>query len=335
MFRLEGQSRLPDVPLILARTGFIPEGFMDLIALSRLGGRHLVTLHLLLDSQSVTRTAERLCTTPSTVSKTLNQLRDLLGDQLLYRQGNQLLLTPFAERLGPTLHRLLSELNGLTCQSAFDPRQWQGTLKLGLRESVMTWPVGPLLGQLMQQVPGLVPEIWSKDEQGLAALAAGRLDFVILPHDQSQPLPRHPGLVWETLREDQLVCLLRADHPALSRPWDLDAYLSWRHLAIRDSELANPFFEQSLAQQQARRQIGATLPDFTSAAALLPHTDLILTAIGGWATQIATHSRLVIRPVPFDYGRVSHSLVWYGPAGENPAHRWLRQQLHALANALA
>ena len=52
---------------------------MDLIALSRLGGRHLVTLHLLLDNQSVTRTAERLCTTPSTVSKTLNQLRDLLG----------------------------------------------------------------------------------------------------------------------------------------------------------------------------------------------------------------------------------------------------------------
>ena len=32
---------------------------MDLIALSRLGGRHLVTLHLLLDSRSVTRSAAR------------------------------------------------------------------------------------------------------------------------------------------------------------------------------------------------------------------------------------------------------------------------------------
>ncbi len=175
---------------------------MDLIALSRLGGRHLVTLHLLLDNQSVTRTAERLCTTPSTVSKTLNQLRDLLGDQLLYRQGNQLLLTPMAERLAPTLHRLLGELNGLTRQNAFNPQQWQGSLRLGLRESVMTWPVGPILGQLMKEVPGMVPEIWNKDEQGLEALAAGKLDFVILPHDQSQPLPRQPGLVWETLREE-------------------------------------------------------------------------------------------------------------------------------------
>ncbi|WCH27820.1 LysR family transcriptional regulator [Aeromonas salmonicida] len=306
---------------------------MDLIALSRLGGRHLVTLHLLLDSQSVTRTAERLCTTPSTVSKTLNQLRDLLGDQLLYRQGNQLLLTPFAERLGPTLHRLLSELNNLTSQGGFDPQTWQGQLRFALRESSMVWPMGPILGQLMQEVPGLVPNVWNKDEQGLTALAAGKLDFVILPHDQSQPLPRQPGLVWETLREDRLVCLLRADHPALDKPWDLDAYLSWRHIAIRDQELANPFFEQSLAQLQVRRQIGATLPDFGSASALLRQSDLILTAIEGWALQSAALG-LAIRPVPFDYGAVTHSLVWYGPAGEEPALRWFRQRILTLAREL-
>ncbi|RAJ07319.1 LysR family transcriptional regulator [Aeromonas salmonicida] len=306
---------------------------MDLIALSRLGGRHLVTLHLLLDSQSVTRTAERLCTTPSTVSKTLNQLRDLLGDQLLYRQGNQLLLTPFAERLSPTLHRLLSELNNLTSQDSFDPQTWQGQLRFALRESSMVWPMGPILGQLMQEVPGLEPNVWNKDEQGLTALAAGKLDFVILPHDQSQPLPRQPGLVWETLREDRLVCLLRADHPALDKPWDLDAYLSWRHIAIRDQELANPFFEQSLAQLQVRRQIGATLPDFGSASALLRQSDLILTAIEGWALQSAALG-LAIRPVPFDYGAVTHSLVWYGPAGEEPALRWFRQRILTLAREL-
>ncbi len=306
---------------------------MDLIALSRLGGRHLVTLHLLLDSQSVTRTAERLCTTPSTVSKTLNQLRELLGDQLLYRQGNQLLLTPFAERLGPSLHRLLSELNSLTSQGGFDPATWQGQLRFALRESSMVWPMGPILGQLMQEVPGLVPNVWNKDEQGLTALAAGKLDFVILPHDQSQPLPRQPGLVWETLREDRLVCLLRADHPALDKPWDLDAYLSWRHIAIRDQELANPFFEQSLAQLQVRRQIGATLPDFGSASALLRQSDLILTAIEGWALQSAALG-LAIRPVPFDYGAVTHSLVWYGPAGEEPALRWFRQRILTLAREL-
>ena len=243
------------------------------------------------------------------------------------------MLTPFAERLGPTLHRLLSELNNLTSQGGFDPETWQGQLRFALRESSMVWPMGPILGQLMQEVPGLVPNVWNKDEQGLTALAAGKLDFVILPHDQSQPLPRQPGLVWETLREDRLVCLLRADHPALDKPWDLDAYLSWRHIAIRDQELANPFFEQSLAQLQVRRQIGATLPDFGSASALLRQSDLILTAIEGWALQSAALG-LAIRPVPFDYGAVTHSLVWYGPAGEEPALRWFRQRILTLAREL-
>lgn len=306
---------------------------MDLIALSRLGGRHLVTLHLLLDTRSVTRSAERLCTTPSTVSKTLNQLRELLGDQLLYRQGNQLLLTPFAERLGPTLRRLLGELNGLTSQEGFAPANWQGELNLAMRESSMIWPMGAVLGQLMQEVPGLMPVVRNKDEQGLAALAAGKLDFVILPHDQSQPGVNQPGLVWETLREDELVCLMRAAHPALTRPWDLDAYLSWRHIAIRDQELADPFFEQSLAQRQVRRRLGATLPDFGSAAALLRQSDLILTAVKGWATRACTQG-LVSRPVPFDYGAVTHSLVWYGPLGEDSALRWFRQRILQLAREL-
>lgn len=306
---------------------------MDLISLSRLGGRHLVTLHLLLDSRSVTRSAERLCTTPSTVSKTLNQLRELLGDQLLYRQGNQLLPTPFAERIGPGLRRLLGELNGLTGQEGFAPASWQGELTLAMRESSMIWPMGPVLGKLMQEVPGLVPVIRNKEEQGLAALAAGKLDFVILPHDQSQPGPGQPGLVWETLREDRLVCLLRDDHPALAGHWDLDAYLSWRHIAIRDNELADPFFEQSLAQLQVRRQIAATLPDFGSAAALLRQSDLILTAIEGWTDQAAPQG-LASRPVPFDYGAVTHSLVWYGPMGGDPALRWFRQRILQLAREM-
>ena len=126
---------------------------------------------------------------------------------------------------------------------------------------------------------------------------------------------------------------MRADHPALTHPWDLDAYLSWRHIAIRDQELADPFFEQSLAQRQVRRRLGATLPDFGSAAALLRQSDLILTAVKGWATRACTQG-MVSRPVPFDYGAVTHSLVWYGPLGEDPALRWFRQRILQLAREL-
>jgi hypothetical protein len=84
---------------------------------------------------------------------------------------------------------------------------------------------------------------------------------------------------------------------------------------------------------QVRRQISATLPDFGSAAALLRQSDLILTAVKGWAGQAMSRD-LVIRPVPFDYGAVTHSLVWYGPAGEEPARCWFRQRILQLAREL-
>ncbi|WP_180795043.1 LysR family transcriptional regulator, partial [Vibrio parahaemolyticus] len=49
---------------------------MDYIALSRISLKHLTVLHMLLTTHSVTQAAERLCVTPSSVSKTLSQLRE-------------------------------------------------------------------------------------------------------------------------------------------------------------------------------------------------------------------------------------------------------------------
>lgn len=72
---------------------------MDLAKLSRISMKHLITLHVMLDTLSVTASAERLCLSPSSVSKTLSQLRDSLNDELFYRNGNSLVATPLAKRL--------------------------------------------------------------------------------------------------------------------------------------------------------------------------------------------------------------------------------------------
>ena len=106
------------------------------------------------------------------------------------------------------------------------------------------------------------------------------------------------------------------DHPALAGPWDLDAYLSWRHIAIRDQELAGPFFEQSLAQLQVRRQIAATLPDFGSAAALLRQSDLILTAVKGWDPGLWPGAGEPPRPLRLRRRDPQPGVVW--PLGAIP-----------------
>lgn len=49
---------------------------MDYLHLSRVSLKHLTVLHVMLNTHSVTQTAEQLYVTPSSVSKTLSQLRD-------------------------------------------------------------------------------------------------------------------------------------------------------------------------------------------------------------------------------------------------------------------
>ncbi len=100
---------------------------MDLIKLSRISMKHLITLHVMLDTLSVTDCAQRLCVSPSSVSKTLSQLRDTLNDELFYRNGNRLVSTPLARRLGPTVHQMISDMNQIMTQEEFDVANYAGS----------------------------------------------------------------------------------------------------------------------------------------------------------------------------------------------------------------
>lgn len=59
----------------------------------------LVNLHVLLDACNVSRAAERLNMSQSTISKCLGQLREIFDDPLLVRVGNRLEATPRATQI--------------------------------------------------------------------------------------------------------------------------------------------------------------------------------------------------------------------------------------------
>ncbi|MGF1682979.1 LysR family transcriptional regulator [Photobacterium minamisatsumaniensis] len=300
---------------------------MDLIKLSRISMKHLITLHVMLDTLSVTASAERLCLSPSSVSKTLTQLRDNLNDELFYRHGNQLVATPLARRLGPTVHQMINEMNQMLTQEAFDPASYQGRFSLAMRESTFELIAAKLTARVLAQSPGMRLEIWSRDSMGFESLSKGRLDFIILPHDKSQPPSSHNNLVWESLIEDEMVCLMNADHPLADQPLTIENYLSYGHVGIMDNDLNVPFFEMQLAQQHQKRKIAVNVADFGGAALMCRHSDLLFTCSQKWAEVALQAKGLITKPLPFNYGEVSYSLVWHQPSMNDPAQRWLYEQI--------
>ncbi len=300
---------------------------MDYITLSRISLKHLTVLHMLLTTHSVTQTAERLCVTPSSVSKTLSQLRETLKDDLFYRDGTRLVPTPLATNIGPTIHGILSSMNGLLHQGSFNPAYYQGGFSIAMRESTLEL-FAPVLEHLSMQLGShAVLNVHSKDEMSFDALIRGQIDFLLLPHDLSQPPTHNKDLVWQTILKDELICLMRKSHPLAGKPITIESYLSARHIGIHDRDLAKPFFEQSLQQNHQKRNIAMRVADFGSAAVMCHHSDYLFTGSKRWARAARQTQGLIELPLPFDFDDMSYSLVWNKASLNDPALQWLHEQL--------
>ncbi|MGI2258820.1 LysR family transcriptional regulator [Shewanella sp. GXUN23E] len=306
---------------------------MNYLALSRVSMKHLAVLQLMLRSQSVTLAAERLCVSPSSISKTLSQLREILDDELFYREGNQLTPTPYAISLAPAVQDILARVNGLVAQGEFDPQNWVGQFSLSMRASTLEL-FARQLALLSQSLPSSVEfNIFAKEQLGFDALLRGEVQFLLLPHDITQPPVLHRDLVWQTLVTDELVCLMRRQHPLAQLPLTQERYLSFRHIGIHDRELAEPYFIQHLTHNVHARDVALTVADFGGAAMLCHHTDYLLTCSRRWAQQASQARDLLQQPLPFDYGQVGYSLVWNRNSLKDPALQWLQQELLARLSA--
>ncbi|WP_028769373.1 LysR family transcriptional regulator [Shewanella fidelis] len=301
---------------------------MDLVKLSRISMKHLITLHVMLDTLSVTASAERLCLSPSSVSKTLSQLRLSLDDELFYRHGNRLVATPMARRLGPSVHQIINDMNQLVTQEAFNPAQYEGRFSLAMRESTFELLAAKFCAHVFNQAPNIRLDIVAKDSVGFEGLIKGNLDFIVLPHDRSQPPILRHELVWQTIINDEMVCLMHPAHPLVNKAQlTMHDYLSYSHIGISDTDLNTPFFELQLAQQQLNRAVPISVADFGSAALLCHHSELLFTCSRRWAEGALQAQGLVVKPLPLDYGEVAYSLVWHKQSINDPAHRWLYEQL--------
>ncbi|GAA5644422.1 MULTISPECIES: LysR family transcriptional regulator [Vibrio] len=300
---------------------------MDYIALSRISLKHLTVFHVLLNTHSVTATAQQLCASPSGISKVLSQLRSLLKDELFYRDGTRLVPTPFALSMGPTVHGILSSMNGVLHHGEFDPQQYSGDFAIGMRGSSVEL-FAPLLSHIAEQLNGACRlNLYAKEQLGFEALLRGQADFIILPHDISQPPTHIKDLVWKVILDDEMVCLMNAAHPLADTALTIDSYLSYQHVGVHDRELSRPFFEQQLAQHHRARDIALSVADFGAAAIMCQHMPYLFTCSKRWANVACQTRSLIQKNLPFDYGHVAYSLVWNKQSLNDPAQNWLHQQL--------
>lgn len=295
--------------------------------LSRLDLNLLVVFDALMRERNVTRAARRVFLSQPAASHALNRLRDALGDPLFVRNGRDMTPTPRAEALAPVVRDLLAGLDEALHGASFTPANLDQTFRLALPD-IAEWVLLPrLLPWLRREAPRARLALQDLDlDEFQAQMAKGELDVALVTD-----VPMRPGLHRKLLvREERVVGVMRAGHPAVKSPPGRDALRKWPRLAVTLSggRMASPIENSPLARKHLG-EIQVSTAHITSAAASLQNSDLVL-VIGELAgTTLAQLFGLKLVPLPVRLPPVESSLVWHERTHRDPAQRWFRETILA------
>jgi DNA-binding transcriptional LysR family regulator len=301
--------------------------------LTRINANLIVSLDLLLREQSLTRAAEHLGVTPSAMSHTLRQLRELFGDPLLIRTSHGLRPSPRAERLSEPLRRALRTLErALVSDARFEPASAERHFVVAAPDFLSTLIVPPLLSLLSREAPRIEVEVrLSQRRASLWQLEEGELDLLL-----GAVIGELPGLRRGHLYDDHFVCIARKAHPAVGKRLTLETFARLPHALISISDDRSPsWVDERLAELGHRRFVQLRTRYFTSVPLVIAQSDLVATVPYQLARYFAARAPLRLHDPPIPLPQYAEEQLWHERFDQDPAHRWFRAAVQRATREVA
>ena len=131
--------------------------------------------------QSISRAAEVLCITQSTLSQYLSKLESEIGVKLFDRQRNGMMLTPAGTLYVDTAKRMIEEKNELYNQIADIAKGQTGSFSVGITPHWGSMVISQIIGRFTAVYPGVTIKIKEDTAEPLIrSLQDGSLDMAIM-----------------------------------------------------------------------------------------------------------------------------------------------------------
>lgn len=295
--------------------------------ISQLDLNLLRVLEALFEEASVGRAATRLRLSQPAVSNALSRLRLALGDPLFVRSREGMMATERARRLrGPITSALRQLEHALDAPGGFDPLTSKRNFVIAASDHAQLL-VLPRLAKVLQRCTGLGLKVLAPPRDfPLRELESGELDLTLGAFDLA-PGDRVPrGLKRQLLVEERFVIAGRKGHPAFKEPLPRLILRPQLHVAPRGGTEGG--FERTT---RARRNIVLFMPHYLSTPWTLASTDLLAALPERVGRLFAAQFAITLRPVDLPGARIKLHQVWHPVRQEEPAHRWLREQVRRAA----
>lgn len=288
----------------------------------------LHTLQALLLTGSVTAAARTLETSQPAVSRTLARLREVFGDPLFVPVGRSLQRTTLADQLVPRVEQALSSLGRLFDRPSdpAQPSQAERVVTIAASDLATAVIVTPWVNWLRTEAPGIVVRVVPVSPASMSPLAQESLDLAIAPR---LPIDGIEQFVFRQLTTDQLVCVVRPDHPKARARLTLDEYLRLEHVVVSNARNNVSPVDLALYHLGKTRRVVASVPTFLSALHLVAATNCAA-ALPSRLVKSAP-LKLIARKLPLALDPSILHLVWHPRRTLDPFHRWLRTGLSAAA----
>ncbi|KQM68821.1 LysR family transcriptional regulator [Xylophilus sp. Leaf220] len=267
------------------------------------------------------------------VSAALKRLRDLAGDPLLVRSGAGMVPTDAGQRMLEPSARILRAAEVLfTDARGFDPQTATTTFRVAASDYLDPLFLPQLVAQIKAQAPLCHIEIHplSADAHYHAHLAQGDID-VVIGNWGAPPEDLHMGRLFG----DEVVCLVRADHPAVRRGWDAAAWLDAEHVAPTPTHPgARGVIDDHLDSLGLQRNITARCAHFGLIPAMVAQSLLVLTTGRQYCERFLGTAPLAILPPPIAFPRLMYYQLWHARTHASASAAWLRERVKSVAATL-
>ncbi len=279
----------------------------------------IAALIALIEERSTTKAARRLHLAQSTVSGTLARLRDIFDDELLVRQGRDLVPTLRAEEL---LLALRPHYEGLAAAlgevRAFNPETDARVFRFGCTDAFALAALPKLTETLRSKAPSCDLSIRIGDYRTLPEMLSSGEVSTVAGYLREDPTATAKTRV---LRNAPWVVVRNAASPPLA---GLDDFCARPQALVTPIGDLSGFVDDQLQSIGRERRIVLGLSSFSLILAALPGTDLITTVPDFAAYGLARHAAFEIEPCPVAVPPVTNALAWSATTHRDPAEAWFR-----------
>ena len=298
------------------------------IKIDQLNVKSLRILKHLLETRSISNTAEFIGLSQPATSRIVAKLRDLLNDPLLVRVDNGYGLTPFAGQLYPKLLIALESIYGVLEKDDFEPEKIQAIIRVASTDYGTVCVLSKLYPILLKRAPGIKLEISNFTPRAFSQIEHGDLDLALFANFDI-PNDFH----YRVLFEEDYSILLRKNHPLIAEKKAISEKQlnKWPRAEILYPSTSMMNIDDVIAENTSNEEssVNAYLPYFLATVPLIESTD----TIAALPTRICHHAEkhYGVKSIGMkNSDSFTYVAIWHHRQHQRRLLRWIVNQLAEL-----